>query len=78
MKVKDLKEKLNQCDDNMEVVVTSDNYELKNNLVSARTAIIRKMKTISERFKDDFDYEYYFCDVYKYSDDGEDVLIIID
>ena len=76
MTVRELKEKLDQYNNDMEVVVTSSNFELNNSLVTINGIYKSKMKESRETFKDAFDYSYYSEKVYVSSENGKDVLVI--
>lgn len=77
MKVKDLIEKLKECDQNATVIVTSSNYELRGARVEASgphqyNEGIRKVET----FTDDFDYEDYSKEVWSIVGGKEPVVVI--
>jgi len=77
MKVKDLKLQLQDLDDELEVIVKSDNYEMQGNYVSARGLFktTNKFKKQVETFIDDFDYIRYNKEIFISSENGENVVM---
>ena len=77
MKVKDLKLQLQDLDDELEVIVKSDNYEMQGNYVSARGLFktTNKLKKQVETFIDDFDYIRYNKEIFISSENGENVVM---
>ena len=71
MKVKDLKLQLQDLDDELEVIVKSDNYELQGSYVLARGLFktTNKYKKQIETFIDDFDHMRYNKEIFISSED---------
>jgi hypothetical protein len=76
MKVGEFKKLLETVNDDIEIICTSDNFELNYNCVSA-SAYLQKFKKKTEGFIDAFDHQYYTAEVYKFDKDGDDVVVII-
>jgi hypothetical protein len=75
MNVRELKEILNQCDDNAEIITSSSNYELRGSYVKA-TAKIGNYKKEKQQFRDDFDHTSYCSEVYVRDENGEKAICI--
>jgi hypothetical protein len=77
MNVKLAKEILSKLDDNIELIVTSSNYELGSSLVSVQGLRTSKYKTEIQSFVDDFDGTHYQSKVYiPDNENGDDVVIV--
>jgi hypothetical protein len=78
MKVKELKRQLEGLDDELELIIKSDNYELRGSYVPARSIFktTNKFKKKLESFVDDFDHTRYQKEIYISSSDGETVAMI--
>lgn len=77
MKVRDLKAKLDEFDDDAEVLVSSSNFELNNSMVSANSA--RQYETGKRErkgFRDAFDGESYSKEVWDLFYGDEKIVII--
>lgn len=59
--------------DDVELISTSDNYEMKNNLVAARVETVKVRKELKE-FRDDFDGTRYSSEVYVRDENGKEAL----
>jgi len=77
MKVKDLKLQLQDLDDELEVIVKSNNYELQGSYVLAKGLFktTNKYKKQIETFIDDFDHTRYNKEIFISSEDGENVVM---
>jgi len=75
MNVRELKEVLNQLDDDSKVITNSSNYEQQGSYVSAVASIGNYIK-VKEKFKDDFDGSSYSSEVYIKSKDGKKIICI--
>ena len=77
MNVKLAKEILSKLDDNVELIVTSNNYELGGSLVSVQGLRIGKCKVEFQSFVDDFDGTHYQSKVYvPDNENGSNVVIV--
>jgi len=78
MKVKELIEQLQSLDGDLEVIIHSDNFELRGAYIPATKVYVAGMKYKKklEGFVDAFDHGRYSTEVYVSSDDGEDVVKI--
>ena len=72
--VGELKEFIKNLDDNMLLVSTSSNFELKGSIVSGARVSVEKFNTKTEQFVDGFDYTVYYEDVYVKDENGTECL----
>lgn len=77
MKVKDLIIELQAMDENAEVVITSENFELRGANVSAsRVYQYDQCKKITRQFRDAFDGDTYFKEVWSLIDGDTSVVML--
>lgn len=72
--VGELKKLLEKVDDNIPVIMRSDNFELHGSSVDIHGIHLFKMKKVEKEFIDAFDYGHYFSEIYEYDENGQEVL----
>ncbi|MGG2091312.1 hypothetical protein AB1283_00915 [Bacillus sp. S13(2024)] len=75
MKIKELKQLIENLDDNIEVITKSDNFELRGAKVEAKVFISNQVKK-REKFVDAFDRTEYEKDVFFTTEEGQKTLVI--
>lgn len=73
--VKQLKEFLEKCDDDMVVVAVTNNYEQGHNYVDAYVTTGHYSPKM-RGFRDDFDGTSYSSKIYEYNENGQKVVVI--
>lgn len=74
--VGELKEFIKDLDDNMPLVKTSDNFELRGAIDLGIYPRVEKFEVEKQEFMDGFDYETYYHDVYVHNNNGQECLRI--